>query len=200
MSNDMVQGVPGQLNVPEMTKTIAILAALTGLLFTSSAHAAKPSCTRGGANVLLKQGDISVVSLTPKQKGGDVPQDKVYGCWGPSGKRFLMFKTYLSDEGDDWSIVGGRYIGVYRSIEAGVAGSADARSWDARKGVERFGFGTCPADPSEDEVSDVPHSAVFYAGGGIAYTCGDGSAHLVDAKGERALEAGASALAVTSNG
>jgi hypothetical protein len=182
------------------TRPLILLGALGALLAAAPAHAAKaPSCTRGGAKLLFAQGDVSVVYVTPKAKGGNVPKDKIYGCWGPSGKRTLLFSNWIADESDSWQVVDGRYLGVYRSVEAGVAGYSYADSWDARTGRARYhAAGECRSD--EEESSDTPKSAVFYQGGGIAYTCGDGSSRLSDAKGDRPLEAGASDLAVSRNG
>ena len=60
---------------------------------------------------------VSVVAITPKRMGKTVPEDKVYGCWVPSGKRFQLFTAYLADETDRFDIVGDRYIGVFRVIE-----------------------------------------------------------------------------------
>ena len=183
-----------------MKRTLALLVALAALLAATPAHAAKkPSCTRDGAKLQLTEGDVSVVSITPKAKGGDVPKDKVYACWRPTGKRTLVFTDYLSDESDTWDVIGGRYLGLYRQVEAGVAGYQEATSWDVRAGRAAFAAkGRCPS--GEEESADLPKSALFYARGGIVYTCGDGSARMVDAKGDRLLEAGASAFAITADG
>jgi hypothetical protein len=187
-----------------LASTLPVVAVLA---VSAPAHAAAPKCTSGGAKVLAATRSVSVVSVTPKQKGSTVPKDKVYGCWVSSGKRFQLFTTYLSDETDRFEIVGDRYIGVFREIEGGVAGSTSAVTWDARKRVAAHDSGPCDTtqqDPDDDESRYGPDSAVFFAGGGIAYTCAGGTAsHIVDAKDDRLLEpagTGVSGLAVTPDG
>jgi hypothetical protein len=164
---------------------LALLVALTGLaVFASSAHAAKRGCTSGGAKTVLLEGKASVVSLDTKDA------TTFYGCWVPSGKRFKL-GTNSWDE-SLWDIVDGRFIGVYRYLSGGEGDlSADARSWDAKTGKLRYKFGSC---------SSAPYSAVFYAGGGIAYRCGDDSAHAIDDQGERVLDTNATDLAVSPKG
>jgi hypothetical protein len=186
--------------------TTTCLAAV--LAIAPMAHAATPSCNRGGAKVLAAEGSVSIVSVTPKQKGNTVPKDKVYGCWISNGKRFQLFSWYPdSEEETTFDIVGGRYIGVFRIIEEGVAGNSFANTWDARKRVALHGTAPCNGtqeDPSDDESRFGPESAVFFNGGGIAYTCAGGTiSHIVDAKGDRTLEPDGTqvaALAVTPSG
>ena len=116
-----------------MNLRVSLLAALVGLAIVApSADAAAPKCDRGGAKVLTMSGKTSVVSITSRSKD-DVT---AYGCWIPTGKRFKLFGDLDSDEATEWSIVGGRYIGVLRTFMGGVGGGGTAaKSWDARKRI-----------------------------------------------------------------
>jgi hypothetical protein len=182
---------------------LPVLAAAV-LVAAAPADAAKKSCNAGGAITITSQGDVSVVYVHPKETHKEQPQDIVYGCWVPSGKRTKLFSAFLDDESDAWSIVGGRYIGDFSAESEGVSGHSSATTWDARTGKKVHDTAPCDnvqVDPSNDENPTGPDAAVFFEGGGIAYTCG--AAHIVDANGDRALEpAGTSVtgLAVTPAG
>jgi hypothetical protein len=96
-------------------------------------------------------------------------------------------------------IVDGRHIGVIRTFEGGVSESRTAATWDARKRVAVRNSKPC------DEVSTPDfggvEDAVFFKGGGLAYSCA-GGLRISDNKGDRELEpAGAdvSRLAVGAN-
>src|SRR5262249_11322334 len=141
-----------------------LLSAAVVLAAAMPAHAAaKKSC---GGKILAASGDTSVVSITPKKgKNGDAPKDSVYGCWIPAGKKFALFTTYLEDETNIWTIVGGRYIGDLRTLEGGVQGQGVANTWDARKRVKLYGSDGCSAvgiDPDNDETYYGPEAAVFF--------------------------------------
>jgi hypothetical protein len=185
----------------------AVLAALAGLaVATSSAHAAAPKCDRGGAKVLAWSGNTSVVSVTVRSRD----EEDAYGCWLPTGKRFRLFANVGSDENTQWSIVGGRYIGVVRTFMGGVGGGGSAaKSWDARKRSVVHDARACDnivEDPDQEESGTAggPLNVVFFRGGGIAYTCaGNMISRIADAKGERALEPNGTtvtSLAVTPTG
>ncbi len=174
-----------------MKRPIALLAALVGLAAVApSAGAAAPKCTRGGAEVLATSGQTSVVSVTSRSN-----RERAYGCWTPTGKRFQLFGNLEIDEETEWSIVGGRYIGVLRTFMGGVAsGGSAAKSWDARKRVAVHDARKCDGiveNPDEEESGTAggPWNVMFFRGGGIAYTCaGNMISYIVDSKGERSLE------------
>jgi hypothetical protein len=182
---------------------LLLVLAVAVLATTTPAHAAaRKSCTSGGARVLASDGVLSVVSITPKERHGEQPQDIVYGC--ANGSRFKLFTTFLDEESDTWSLIGGRYIGVFRHIEAGVSGQSFGSTWDARKHRALYGTTSCDnvqVDPSSDENPSGPDAVVFLRGGGMAYSCND--AFTVDAKGDRPLEpagTAVTAMAVTRDG
>ena len=174
-----------------MKRPVALLAALVGLaIIAPSADAAAPKCTRGGAKVLATSGKTSVVSTTSRSN-----TQSAYGCWTPTGKRFKLFGNLEIDEATEWSIVGGRYIGVLRAFMGGVAsGGTAAKSWDARKGVAVHEARKCDGiveNPDDDESGTAggPWNVMFFNGGGLAYTCaGNMLSYIADAKGERNLE------------
>ena len=174
-----------------MQRPLALLAALVGLaLVAPSADAAAPKCTRGGAKVLATSGKTSVVNITARSEA-----EEAHGCWIPTGKRFKLFGNLEIDEETEWSIVEGRYIGVLRTFMGGVGGGGSAaKSWDARKRVVVHDARKCDGiveNPDEEESGTAggPRNAMFFHGGGIAYTCaGNMISYIADAKGERNLE------------
>jgi hypothetical protein len=189
-----------------MKRPLAVLVALAGLaVIAPSADAAAPSCTRGGATLLAMSGKTSVVSMTSKSE-----EEPAYGCWIPTGKRFKLFRDLNIDEATEWSIVEGRYIGVLRTFMGGVAsGGSAAKSWDARKRSVVHAPTACDkivGDPDEEESGTAggPWNAVFFRGGGVAYTCaGNMISHIADGKGDRELEPNGTtvtSLAVTPAG
>jgi len=190
-----------------MKRPVCLLTAIVGLaVFASSADAAVPSCTKGGAKLIAMSGKTSVVSIPNRKTEGE----DAYGCWIPTGKRFKLFTGLELDETTEWSIVGGRYIGVLRSFMGGVAsGGSAAKSWDARKRSVVHDARACDGiveNPDEDESGTAggPWHAVFFNGGGIAYTCANNLiSRIADAKGDRLLEPNGTlvtALAVTPGG
>jgi hypothetical protein len=183
---------------------LLLLAAVAVLAATTPAQAAaKRSCT-SGARILASDAALSVVSITPKAAHGNLPEDIVYGCTNANGRRFKLFSAYLDDESDTWSLVGGRYIGVFRELSEGVSGQSLGTTWDASKHRELYATKSCDSvqiDPSSDENPSGPDDVVFFAGGGMAFTCID--SYIVDAKGERPLEPAGTAvtgMAVTRDG
>ena len=187
-----------------MNRAVALLLfAVAVLAAATPAHAA--ATKRCGGRVLAASGNTSVVVITPKakKKSAVVPKDHVYGCY--AGRTFALFTTYVDDETNRWTIVGGRYIGDLRTLEGGVQGQGVANTWDARKRVALYGSDGCnnvPLDPDNDETYYGPDAAVFFNGGGMAYTC-RGASHIVDAKGDRLLEPAGTevtGLAVTPGG
>ena len=137
-------------------------------------------------------------------------EEAAYGCWIPTGKRFKLVADLGSDEATEWSIVGGRYIGVLRTLLGGVGGGGTAaKSWDARKRTVVRTAKACDGiveDPDAEESGTAggPVHAVFFRGGGIAYTCaGNMISHIADGKGDRLLEPNGTtvtSLAVTPAG
>ena len=189
-----------------MKRPVSLLAALVGLaIIAPSASAAAPKCTRGGAEVLAMSGNTSVLSITSRSE-----EEQAYGCWKPTGKRFKLFGNLEIDEATEWSIVAGRYIGVLRTFMGGVAsGGSAAKSWDARKRSVVHAPTACDKiveDPDQEESGTAggPSNAVFFRGGGIAYTCaGNMISHIADGKGDRELEPNGTtvtSLAVTPAG
>jgi hypothetical protein len=174
-----------------MKRPLALLVALAGFaVIAPSADAAAPSCTRGGATLLAMSGKTSVVSMTTRSE-----KQPAYGCWIPTGKRFKLVADLGIDEATEWSIIGGRYIGVLRTFMGGVAsGGSAAKSWDARKRSAVHAPTACDKiveDPDLEESGTAggPANVVFFRGGGIAYTCaGNMISHIADAKGDRELE------------
>src|ERR1700754_2180740 len=167
-----------------MKRTVLLLAAIAGLLATDSAQAAKKSCTGSGATIVALAGKVSVIST------GDHDSPTYYGCWIPTGRRFLLIKNQ-GLETDTFEIVGDRYIGMRSNEYAGVETHVSASSWDARKRVRVHDTSPCartPLDPNEDETTYGPDSVRFLSGGALAYTCPDVSSHIADATGDRLLE------------
>ncbi|WP_028065700.1 hypothetical protein [Solirubrobacter soli] len=173
------------------------------LVVAAPAQAAAPSCQRAGAKLLAASGNARVVSVKEKAQNSETRRDRIYGCWTTTGRRFTLFlaRDFGLDliERDHIEIVDGRYIGVIRSFEGGVSESQTAATWDASKHVALRNSKPC------DEVSTGDFSgvddAVFYRGGGMAYSC-NGSLRLTDGKGDREVEppgAKVAHLAVSAN-
>jgi hypothetical protein len=187
-----------------MIRAITVLTSIAALLaIASPAQAAPKSCQREGATLLAASGSARVVSVKEKAQNSETRRVRLYGCWTSTGRRFTLFlqRDFGLDliERAHIEIVGGRYIGVIREFEGGVSESRTAATWDASKHVAVRNTKPC------DEVSTGDFSgvddAVFYRGGGLAYSC-NGSLRLSDNKGDRELEpqgAKVSQLAVSAN-
>jgi hypothetical protein len=167
-----------------------LIAALTLLAFTAPAASAAPkSCTRDGGKLLAADGSVRVVSVKEKPQNAETRRDRIYGCWTATGRRFTLFEArdfgLDSIERDTYEIVDGRYIGAIRHFENGASEGRSAATYDAQKHTAVFSTKPC------DEVSSGDFTGVedvaFFEGGGIAYTCWQRS-HIVDGKGDRALE------------
>jgi hypothetical protein len=173
-----------------MKRLIAIVSSLIALLAVAApAHAAAPSCSRGGMTQLSADGGVRVVFINVKRAKNETRHIRVYGCWTASGRRFTLFEARdfgLDEiEHDHFEIVDGRFIGAIREFEGGVSDSRIAGTWDAQKHVAVHATKPC------DEVSSGDfggvEDAVFFHGGGMAYTCFKQS-HIADAHGDRLLE------------
>jgi len=183
---------------------LPLLALLTLMVVAAPATAAAtPSCTRGGAKLLAADGKVRVVSVKEKPQNSESRRDRIYGCWTTTGRRFTLFQArdfgLDSIERDHFEIIGGRFIGVIRDFEGGASESQIAATFDAQK--HKAVHDTKPCDEvSAGDFSGV-EDAVFFSGGGIAYTCFKQS-RIVDGKGDRALEANGvvvTNLAVSAN-
>lgn len=180
---------------------LSVLAAFA--VVVPSAQAAAPSCQREGATLLAASGKVRVVSVKEKPQNAESRRDRIYGCWTSTGRRFTLFQArdFGLDliERDHFEIVDGRYIGAIRDFEGGASESRTAATWDAHK--HKAVHDTKPCDAvSAGDFSGV-EDAVFFSGGGIAYTCFQQS-RIVDGKGDRALEANGvvvTSLAVSAN-
>lgn len=174
-----------------MKRPFFMLAALVGLaVIAPTADAAAPKCTRGAAKVLATSGKTTVVSIASR-----ADEEQAFGCWSPTGRRFKLFGDLAMDEATEWSIVEGRYIGVLRTFMGGVGGGGSAaKSWDARKRVVVHDARACDGivenpDQEESGTAGGPRNAMFFRGGGIAYTCaGNMISYIADAEGQRLLE------------
>ena len=187
-----------------MIRPLSAIAALIALLVIASpAQAAPKSCQREGATLLAASGKTRVVSVKEKAQNSETRRVRLYGCSTSTGRRFTLFlqRDFGLDliERAHIEIVGGRYIGVIREFEGGVSESRTAATWDAQKHTALRTSKPC------DEVSTGDFSgvddAVFYRGGGLAYSC-NGSLRLSDNKGDRELEpvgAKVTQLAVAAN-
>jgi hypothetical protein len=168
----------------------ALLSSVIALLaIPASAHAATPSCQRGGAKLLAASGSVRIVSVKHKRAKHETRHDRISGCWASTGRRFSLFdaRDFGLDEieHDHFEILDGRYIGAIRDFEGGVSESRTAATWDAFK--RKRVHDTKPCDQvSSGDFAGV-EDAVFFHGGGIAYTCWE-HIHLADAHGDRELE------------
>jgi hypothetical protein len=173
-----------------MIRRIAVLTPLLAIAFASTAHAAPKSCQREGATLLASSGKVRVVSVKEKPQNSETRRERIYGCWTSTGRRFTLFQSrdvgLDSIERDRFEIVDGRYIGAIRHFEGGASESRIAGTWDAQKYKAVFNTNPCD-DVSSGDFGGVI-DAVFFSGGGIAYTCWQKS-RIVDGKGDRALEA-----------
>ena len=174
-----------------MIRPIAITAALIACsaVAPAAAQAAPKSCQRDGAKLLAASGGARVVSVKEKAQNSETRRDRIYGCWTSTGRRFTLFqqRDFGLDliERADIEIVGGRYIGVIRTFEGGVSESRTAATWDAQKHVTVRNSKPCDESSSGD-FSGV-EDAVFFKGGGLAYSC-SGGLRVSDNTGDRELE------------
>lgn len=175
-----------------MTRLLLLLPVL--LVFAAPAAAA-PSCTRGGAKLLAASGSVRIVSLKARRGRTETRHDRVLGCRISTGRRFTMFEAV--DHGDDeirrdtFTIVGGRYAGVFTDFEGGTGDSFTAATYDVVKRRRLHTTSACDAD--EDGVDE----AVFLRNGAMAYACGQ--LRVADGKGDRQIEAaGVTQLAVSA--
>lgn len=194
----------GGSSVERMIRPIAILTSTVALLAVASpAQAAPKSCQREGATLLAASGNARVVSVKEKAQNSETRRVRLYGCWTSTGRRFTLFlqRDFGLDlmERAHIEIVDGRYIGIIRDFEGGASESQTAATWDASKHVAVRNSKPC------DEVSTGDFGgiddAVFYRGGGLAYSC-NGNLRLSDHKGDRELEpqgAKVTQLAVSGN-
>jgi hypothetical protein len=172
------------------------------LVLAAPAHAA-PSCTRDGANLLAAAPGLRVVSWAEKHGRGETRHDRVLGCLTSNGKRFTLFASV--DHGldeiqhDAFTLVGGRFVGVFTEFEGGVSESFTAATYDVK--LRKRLHDTSACDSFDDGVVSGVRDAVFFKSGGIAYSCGQ--LRIADGHGDRQLEpAGTdvSDLAVASGG
>jgi hypothetical protein len=179
-----------------MKRALLLLPAL--LVFAAPAQAA-PSCTRDGAKLLAASGSVRVVSLKGKRGKTETRHDRILGCRTSTGRRFTMFEAV--DHGldeirrDTFTIVQGRYVGVFTDFEGGTGDSFTASVYDVAKRKRLHTTSAC--DATEDGVGEV----VFFKNGGMAYSCGQ--LRVADGKGDRQLEpegTDVTQLAVASGG
>jgi hypothetical protein len=186
-----------------MIRPLSAIASLIAALAVATPAQAAPSCTRGGAKLLIASGNTRVVSVKEKAQNNETRRSRLYGCWTTTGRRFTLFveRDFGADliERAHIEIVDGRYIGVIRSFEGGVSEAQSAGTWDAQKHVALRNSAPC------DKVSTGDFSgvddAVFFRNGGMAYSC-NGSLRIADAKGDREIEpqgAKVAHLAVSAN-
>ena len=187
-----------------MIRPLSAIASLIAVLAVAApAQAAPKSCQRDGATLLAAGGSARVVSVKEKPQNSETRRVRLYGCWTSTGRRFTLFlqRDFGLDliERAHIEIVDGRYIGIIRDFEGGVSESQTAATWDASKHVAVRNSKPC------DEVSSGDFSgvedAVFFRGGGLAYSC-NGNLRLSDNKGDREIEpqgAKVSGLAVGAN-
>ena len=183
---------------------LLLLTSLVSLLIIApAAHAAAPSCTRDGGRLPASGGSVRIVSVKEKPQHSETRRDRVYGCWTSTGRRFTLFQSrdfgLDSIERDHYEILDGRYIGAIREFEGGVSESRIAATWDAQKHVAVRNTKPCDEVTSGDFYG--VEDAVFFHGGGIAYTSWQQS-RIVDGKGDRQLEptgTRVSQLAVSKN-
>lgn len=173
-----------------MIRPIAIATSLTAVLaLAPAAQAAPKSCTRDGATLLAASGSTRVVSVKEKAQNSETRRDRIYGCRTTTGRRFTLFlrRDFGLDliERLDIEIVDGRYIGVLRTFEGGVSESRTAATWDASKRTALRNSKACD-EVSAGDFSGV-EDAVFFKGGGLAYSC-NGGLRISDNKGDRELE------------
>ena len=167
-----------------MTSLIAFLAV------AAPAEAAPKSCQREGAKLLAAGGSVRVVSVKEKPQNSETRRDRIYGCWTTTGRRFTLFlqRDFGLDliERAHFEIVDGRYIGVIRQFEGGVSESLHRRHLGR---PEATAPSTTPSRATRSPAGDFAASmdAVFFRGGGMAYTCWRQS-RIVDGKGDRELE------------
>jgi hypothetical protein len=185
-----------------MRRLLATTPLLLLLVLASPAHAA-PSCTRDGAKLIAAQPGVRVVSVAAKRSKGETRHDKVYGCLVSTGRRFTMVEEV--DHGldeivrDTFTIVGGRYVGVFTEIEGGVGETFRASTYDVKLRKRLHDSSAC--DGFDDGVIAGVRDAVFFKNGGMAYSCGQ--LRIADGKGDRQLEpagTNVSDLAVASGG
>ena len=168
------------------------LASVAGLaafaLAATSAGAAAPSCSRGGATILAASGKVRVVSVPNKPKNQESRRGHVLACRTTTGRRFELFfsRDFGLDliERDQFTIVGERYIGVIRDFEGGVSESRTAATYDTftRKKLRTSG----PCDSVDTGDFSGVEDAAFLPRGGLAYACG--RLRISDAQGDRELE------------
>jgi hypothetical protein len=172
-----------------MTRPIAIVASLIAFLAVAAPAEAAKSCTREGGKLLAADGRVRVVSVKERAQNSETRRDRIYGCWTTTGRRFTMFLQ--RDFGDDlisrasYEIVDGRYIGVIQQFEGGVSESLSAATYDAQHHRLVHDSKACDNVSAGDTRGVL--DAVFFHGGGMAYTCWE-RIHLADRRGDRELE------------
>ncbi len=173
-----------------MTRLLATVVSLIAVLATAAPTQAAPkSCQRDGGKLLAAGGSVRVVSVKERRESGETRRERIYGCWTSTGRRFTLFVQ--RDRGADlieraqFEIVDGRYIGAIRQFEGGVSESLQAATWDAQKRRAVHDSKPCNEVSAGDTYGVL--DAVFFHGGGMAYTC-RGHIHLADARGDRELE------------
>src|SRR3954451_1051157 len=156
-----------------MNRAIPLLTCLAGLLLAAPAHAAPKSCMREGGALLAASGTVRVVSVKEKARNAETRRSRIYGCRMTDGRRFTMFLSrdfgldLIQREG--FTIVDGRYVGVISDFEGGVSESRTAAVYDART-RRRIHASTACDSVDFGDFSGV-QDAVFFSGGGMAYTC-----------------------------
>ena len=150
---------------------------------------AAPKCTRDGAVLVARGGDVIVVGIRRKPRGQETRRDDYYACLASTGRRFRILTS--RDLGDDlieraqFTFLAGRFLGVVRSFQGGVSASQSADTFDVVKRKRVHSTRKCDGVGSGD--ASGAQEIAFLPRGGLAYTCN--RLWIADAKGERQLEA-----------
>ena len=139
---------------------------------------------------MAASGSVRIVRVKLAADAGE-RYEKLLGCRTTNGRRFtLLYEAEVPDAlymSTEFTIVGGRYIGVRSRFNGVNIDGTSAMVWDSRKRrLLHSSDNTC--EPDAGPVMSVGvHEAVFLPRGALAYRCESGL-YLADANGLRQLE------------
>ena len=146
----------------------------------SHARQRVPDCARGGATVIASdglRGKVLVVRQRQRPLAGQSSRSRVFGCWRPTGRRFLIRREHEAGldlaQPTTATVRRGRYIGIVKYSLGGQASFALAEVWDARSHRRLYDSRACGRDSTIEEPfgTEAVEEVVFLGDGEMAYAC-----------------------------
>ena len=123
------------------------------------------------------RGKVLVVRQRQRPLAGQSSRSRVFGCWRPTGRRFLIRREHEAGldlaQPTTATVRRGRYIGIVKYSLGGQASFALAEVWDARSHRRLYDSRACGRDSTIEEPfgTEAVEEVVFLGDGEMAYAC-----------------------------